>query len=543
MYKEFFGLRENPFNVNPDPRYLFLTSQTRAALDELIYGIQARKGLLLLTGEVGTGKTTLINKLLEHLRLLNTPTAFVFNSHLDTNHLFDFIWGDFGLPVDWTHKESSLMRLNRWLIERYRGGGETPVLIVDEAQGLPLHVLEEIRMLLNLETPHQKLLQIVLAGQPELEERLRRPDLRQLKQRITLRCKIGALTLEETHEYVDARLRTAGADGSPIFSREAVDALHFYSGGIPRVVNLLCEHGLINAYADGIKPIPARTIREIAREFQFDDIKPLAGPAISADALTSKLIAMQSALTEALSQRPLETREVCPEETPARLTNESDSAEIAAAPQIKVYDLLEPLSSTGKKSIEAHEPSASVMFSRDAGVNYLAELTAERATLAAQPRLHVVESKEKHQITYPRRQLALCPLRELPHWLPAKIDARSSCDSRRYGGEYMPPASLQFRRLTKWKARMFSAVASPDWKAISETSRLRMKRSVHSARAQYHEWLVWLKKRPTNGSSRSGAGMGAPVYRWLHKPWTPNLWLLSNSRVFALRRKLTDRKT
>ena len=120
MYKEFFGLRENPFNVNPDPRYLFLTSQTRAALDELTYGIQARKGLLLLTGEVGTGKTTLINKLLEHLHQRKTPTAFVFNSHLETNHLFDFILADFGLPVDWTHKDSSLMRLNHWLIERYR---------------------------------------------------------------------------------------------------------------------------------------------------------------------------------------------------------------------------------------------------------------------------------------------------------------------------------------------------------------------------------------------------------------------------------------
>ncbi len=541
MYKEFFGLREHPFNVNPDPRYLFLTSQTRAALDELIYGIQARKGLLLLTGEVGTGKTTLINKLLEHLHVLKTPTAFVFNSHLDSNHLFDFILGDFGLPVDWTHKDSSLMRLNSWLIERYRGGGETPVLIVDEAQGLPLHVLEEIRMLLNLETPHQKLLQIVLAGQPELDERLRRPDLRQLKQRITLRCKTAALTLEETHEYVDARLRTAGADGRPIFSREAVDALHFYSGGIPRVVNLLCEHGLINAYADGIKPIPARTIREIAREFQFDDIKPLAGPAISADAITSKLIAMQSALTEALSQRPLETAEVCPGETPARLTNKSDSAEIAAAPQIKVYDLLEPLSSTGKKGIEADEPSASATFSRDAGVNYLAELTGERAALAAQPRLHVVESKEKHRnVAAAATRTVPAPRASAP--LPAKSDTRSSAIRVGWRG-INASASQQFRRLAKWKVRVFSAVASPDWKAVSETARLRMKRCVHSARAQYHEWLVWLKKRPVNAASRSGARMRAPVYQWLHKPWTPNLWLLSNSRIFALRRKLTHRKT
>src|SRR5579863_558166 len=152
MYKEFFGLRENPFNVNPDPRYLFFTPQTQAALDELTYGLQAQKGLLLLTGEVGTGKTTLINKLLEFLHHRQTPTAFIFNSHLEPRHLFDFILADFGVPFEPVRKENSLMRLNQWLIDRYRTGGQTPVLIVDEAQGLPLHVLEEIRMLLNLET-------------------------------------------------------------------------------------------------------------------------------------------------------------------------------------------------------------------------------------------------------------------------------------------------------------------------------------------------------------------------------------------------------
>src|SRR5580698_4268184 len=182
MYKNFFGLRENPFNANPDPRYLFLTQQTQEALDEMTYGIHARKGLILLTGEVGTGKTTLINRLLDWLRQQKTPTAFIFNSHLETGHLFDFILADFEVPFDSRSGGNALMRLNQWLIERYRAG-DTPVLIVDEAQGLPVRVLEEIRLLLNLETPHEKLLQIVLAGQPELEERLKRHDLRQLKQR------------------------------------------------------------------------------------------------------------------------------------------------------------------------------------------------------------------------------------------------------------------------------------------------------------------------------------------------------------------------
>ena len=179
MYKHFFGLRENPFNVNPDPRYLFLTPQTQRALDELKCAIQARKGLILLTGDVGTGKTTLINRLLNQLGEQRTPTAFIFNSHIEINHLFDFILADFCVPLDSGLNNTALMRLNRWLLERYRAG-ETPVLIVDEAQGLPTHVLEEIRMLLNLETPREKLLQIVLVGQPELEERIKRPELRQM---------------------------------------------------------------------------------------------------------------------------------------------------------------------------------------------------------------------------------------------------------------------------------------------------------------------------------------------------------------------------
>src|SRR4029077_8755066 len=156
MYRHFYGLRESPFNVNPDPRYLFLTPRTQEALDQMISGIRSRKGLMLLTGEVGTGKTTLINRFLDLLRQERTPTAFIFNSHLETSHLFDFIMADFGITFDSRLKGKALMRLNQWLTERFRAG-QTPVLIVDEAQGLPVHLLEEIRMLLNLETSNQKL--------------------------------------------------------------------------------------------------------------------------------------------------------------------------------------------------------------------------------------------------------------------------------------------------------------------------------------------------------------------------------------------------
>ena len=273
MYQRFFGLRESPFNVNPDPRYLFLTRQMQEALAGLTYGIQNRKGFILLTGEVGTGKTTLLNRLLDWLHGQRVSTAFIFNSQLDVNQLFDFIMADFEIPCETREKSQVLLRLNQWLLERYRTG-ETAVLIVDEAQNLSLEVLEEIRLLTNLETSTEKLLQIVLTGQPELEEKLRLPQLRQLRQRITLRSHTAPLTLEETFGYIAERLRIAGASGEPIFSKEAIQTIHLYSRGIPRVVNLLCEHSLINAYVDHLRPVPAQLVEEVAREFQLDEIEP-----------------------------------------------------------------------------------------------------------------------------------------------------------------------------------------------------------------------------------------------------------------------------
>jgi general secretion pathway protein A len=283
MYKKFFGLRENPFNVNPDPRYLFLTQHTQEALACLTYGIQCRRGFILLTGEVGTGKTTLLNKLLSWLRRQRVASSFVFNPRLDPPQFFDYMLGDLGLDFDSRQKSRMLQRLNKWLLDRYLAGG-TAVLIVDEAQNLSAEVLEEIRLLTNLETSTDKLLQIVLSGQPELENKLNRPELRQLRQRITLRCKTRPLRLEETNQYITSRLRVAGVDGQSIFPAEAVEAVHVYSEGIPRVINLLCEHALISAYAEQTKQVPADTIQEIARDYKLDVIAspPSAEPDESA---------------------------------------------------------------------------------------------------------------------------------------------------------------------------------------------------------------------------------------------------------------------
>ena len=270
MYKEFYGLRANPFNVNPDPRYLFLTRHTEEALACLTYGIQSRKGFVLLTGEVGTGKTTLINKLLEWLRLQQVATAFIFNSRLNTPEFLDYMMADFGIPCDSKAKSQILLRLYNWLLDRYRAG-ETAVLIVDEAQNLSDEVLEEIRMLTNLETFTEKLLQIVLVGQPELEQKLKQPQLRQLRQRLTLRAKTHALTLDETKAYVQQRLRIAGSNGQQIFEPEALVSIHRYASGIPRVINLLCEHCLVSAFVDQQKTIGPTIVDGVARDFDLGD--------------------------------------------------------------------------------------------------------------------------------------------------------------------------------------------------------------------------------------------------------------------------------
>jgi len=302
MYKNYFGLKDNPFNVNPDPRYLFLTKEIEEALSGLMYGVQNRKGFITLTGEVGTGKTTLINRLVEWLHQRRVRTAFLFNSRMNTNQLFDFILAEFGISCESQTKSQQLMRFNQWLLDRYRAG-ETTVLIVDEAQNLTYPVLEEIRLLTNLETSTEKLLQIVLSGQQELEEKLKLPQLRQLRQRIMLRCKTTPLTKEQTHDYIAERLRIAGASGELIFSPKTIETIHLYSMGIPRVINLLCEHSLINAYVEQQRPISPKIVEDVAYEFQLDEVEP-AAPAgstrIDADVYNSEAFIQN--LGEALSR-------------------------------------------------------------------------------------------------------------------------------------------------------------------------------------------------------------------------------------------------
>jgi general secretion pathway protein A len=234
----------------------------------------------LLTGEVGTGKTTVLNKLLEWCCQKRYATAFMFNPRLSEAEFFDFMLADFGIPCDSTLKSRTLLKLNQWLLDQHQRGSRA-VLIVDEAQNLSAHMLEEIRLLTNLETSTEKLLQIVLAGQPELEEKVNDPGLRQLRQRITLWSKTHPLTLLETYAYLQERLRIGGSAGQEIFTPAAVEAVHRHARGMPRIINLVCEHALISAFVEHSKTVSEKIVEEVARDFKLQkiDIEPAPKPA------------------------------------------------------------------------------------------------------------------------------------------------------------------------------------------------------------------------------------------------------------------------
>jgi type II secretory pathway predicted ATPase ExeA len=275
MYRYFFGINDFPFGACPDPRFLYKMPHIQEALACLQYGIASRKGFVVMTGEVGTGKTTLLKTVLSTFTERRISTAFVFNPRLDVNDFLEFVLADFGIPTDSRTKpgmpqtkSGMLLQLNRWLIDRFRNG-ELCAIVVDEAQNLSWELLEEIRLLTNLETSSEKLVQIVLSGQPELEEKLRDPCVRQLRQRVSLWCRTRPLTGEETKAYIARRLKIAGAS-QPVLSPEAVQLVHRYSTGIPRLINLICEHAMISAYVEQIKPIPARIVDTVCRELDLD---------------------------------------------------------------------------------------------------------------------------------------------------------------------------------------------------------------------------------------------------------------------------------
>lgn len=310
MYRSFFGLRVAPFGSSPDPRFLYLMPQIRESLACLQYGIATRKGFVVMTGEVGTGKTTLLKTVLRTFSKDRVSSAFVFNPRLDVLDFLEFVLTDFGIPPKARTKSGMLLQLNHWLIERFRQRGLC-VIVVDEAQNLSTELLEEIRLLTNLETSSEKLLQIVLSGQPELEEKLRNPSMRQLRQRISVWCRTQPLTSDETKAYIAERLRIAGGT-QPVFSAEAVKLIHQFSSGIPRVINLICEHALISAFVEQIKPIPARIVESVSLELDLDQqpfvISPVALSGFPDNGLPNSIssqFGLGAKSTDALKEREL----------------------------------------------------------------------------------------------------------------------------------------------------------------------------------------------------------------------------------------------
>lgn len=311
MYKKFFNLTRNPFEISPDPYFLFATARHNEALASIVHGVLRHKGFIVVSGEVGTGKTLLVRCLLELLRRFDIASANVFNPCLSPLEFLRYVVGDLGLKTASQDKGSLLLELNNFLITRHKQN-TTTVLIVDEAQHLEPELLEEIRLLTNLETSQQKLLQIVLVGQPELDQKMDSPDLRQLKQRIAMRCQLEPLQETETKQYILRRLQRAGANShaNTMFPDDSIAAVYRYSKGIPRLINTVCENALIATFAEKSQVVRPEVIEEVAKDLRLN---VLTHRPIAANTVTDRQRAVAESLlglVEALEQiaRPTDAR-------------------------------------------------------------------------------------------------------------------------------------------------------------------------------------------------------------------------------------------
>ncbi len=278
MYKQFYGLRDIPFSLAPDPKYLFRTESLVEVFANLQYGIENGKGIVVVTGEVGTGKTTALRSMLQSLDR-SVLAAYIFNPILSTAEFFDLLAGEFRMRPE-PSKAVMLRLLGNVLMSRQAQGLRT-ILVVDEAHLLPHHLLEEIRLLSNFETNREKLLQIVLCGQPELHDLLGQPELRQLKQRVSLKCSIKTLTSHETGEYIRWRLRIAGCSNENLFEPEAIKVVHRFSGGIPRIINNICDNALLTGFAEGSSTITTAIINVVVEVLDLASIEVMTARTVA----------------------------------------------------------------------------------------------------------------------------------------------------------------------------------------------------------------------------------------------------------------------
>jgi general secretion pathway protein A len=269
MYEAYFGLDERPFELTPNPRFLYMTAPHREALTTLEYGLSGRTGIAVLIGEAGTGKTTLVHAALHSQNTRQSLAVYLNNPSLTRDEFVEFLAAGFGLSADAARsKTRCLYELTEVLARRHQAR-HMSALVIDEAQCLPDVLLEEIRLLANIESASEKLLSIILAGQPELADRLNQSSLRQLKQRVGLRCALRPLRHDETTAYIAARIGVAGGKTERIFTREAIDTVHECAGGIPRTISVICDNALVTAFALDRRPVDTDVVLEVCRDFDF----------------------------------------------------------------------------------------------------------------------------------------------------------------------------------------------------------------------------------------------------------------------------------
>jgi general secretion pathway protein A len=269
MYEAFYGFRERPFDLTPNPRFLLLTGKHREALSNLRYGLTSRRGLTVMVGEAGTGKTTLIRAVIQDFEKQGALIGYLNNPTLTRDEFYEFLTTSFHLGGKAASSKTALLHELGSVLERRRLQDLLTGLVIDEAQALPDALLEEVRLLANIETATDKLLPIVLAGQPELAGRLNQVSLRQLKQRVGLRCNLEALDAKETAEYIAGRIRVGGGNSVMVFTRQAVDAIYERSGGIPRLISVICDNALISGFAADRRPVGRDIVEEVCRDFDL----------------------------------------------------------------------------------------------------------------------------------------------------------------------------------------------------------------------------------------------------------------------------------
>jgi len=316
MYERFYGLSDRPFDLTANPKFLFLSAKHEEALSVLLYALRAQKGITLLIGEAGTGKSTLLRAALEAGRVPECRAVYLHNPSLSRSEFFEWLAGAMGLPPEAAESKPRFLELFEAALHDRQRRGIASAIVIDEAQSLPDELLEELRLLANLETPTRKLVSLVLTGQPELAARLNQPQLRQLKQRVALRCLLAPLTRDETLEYIATRLSVVGGHRDTIFSRDALSVIFERSGGIPRTISVICDNALINGFAAGRKPVDAACALEASRDLDLD----IAGPVAIAPpaALPSPPLLSPAVASSALPLPVVVTEPACePDEIPA----------------------------------------------------------------------------------------------------------------------------------------------------------------------------------------------------------------------------------